>query len=190
MAAMIEFFDVSRFYPGEIAALQNITFSIEPGEMVFLTGPSGAGKSTLLKMVAAIEKPDSGFLTVNGQDIGKLKAAGISALRQNLGLILQQPNLLHDRNILSNVMLPLTISGATHTEAQARAYAALDKVGLLESSYFFPQALSEGESSGLLLRAPLSTTPESSWLMSLLPTLTGTVRSRYLPRSGFSSRPA
>ena len=142
---MIEFFDISRFYPGEIAALQNITFSIEPGEMVFLTGPSGAGKSTLLKMIAAIEKPDSGYLTVNGQDIGNLKAAGISALRQNLGLILQQPNLLHDRNILSNVMLPLTIAGAVHSDAQARAYAALDKVGLLESSYYFPQALSEGE---------------------------------------------
>ena len=145
MAAMIEFFDISRFYPGEIAALSNVTFSIDPGEMVFLTGPSGAGKSTLLKMIAAIEKPDSGYLTVNGQDIGKLKAPGIAALRQNLGLILQQQILLPDRNILSNVMLPLVVTGATHADASARAYAALDKVGLLESSYYFPQALSEGE---------------------------------------------
>jgi len=144
MAAMIEFSDVSRFYPGDITAVRNITFSIQPGEMVFLTGPSGAGKSTLLKMIAAIEKPDTGMLTVNGQDIGRLKPTGISALRQNMGLILQQA-LLSDRHILSNVMLPLIVTGTPRAEAEARARAALDKVGLLGRALFFPQTLSGGE---------------------------------------------
>lgn len=142
---MIEFSDVSRFYPGDITAVRNITFSIEPGEMVFLTGPSGAGKSTLLKMIAAIEKPDSGSLTVNGQDIGSLKAAGISTLRQNLGLVLQQQALLPDRSILANVMLPLIVTGTPKSDAENRARAALDKVGLLDREDFSPQTLSGGE---------------------------------------------
>lgn len=142
---MIEFFDVSRFYPGDIVAVRNITLSIEPGEMVFLTGPSGAGKSTLLKMIAAIEKPDSGNLTVNGQDIGNLKPAGIATLRQNLGLVLQQQALLSDRTILDNVMLPLLVTGTSRIEAETRAQAALDKVDLLDRALFLPQTLSGGE---------------------------------------------
>ncbi|MCM1280219.1 MAG: ABC transporter ATP-binding protein [Alistipes senegalensis] len=145
MSAMIEFFDVSRFYPGDITAVRNITFSIQPGEMVFLTGPSGAGKSTLLKMIAAIEKPDEGSLIVNGQDIGSLKPAGIASLRQNLGLVLQQQGLLPDRTLLDNVMLPLIVTGASRSEAEARASAALDKVDLLDRAHFLPQTLSGGE---------------------------------------------
>lgn len=142
---MIEFFNVSRFYPGDITAVRNITFSIQPGEMVFLTGPSGAGKSTLLKMIAAIEKPDEGSLTVNGQDIGNLKPAGIASLRQNLGLILQQQSLLSDRTLLDNVMLPLIVTGTARAEAETRASAALDKVDLLDRAHAFPQTLSGGE---------------------------------------------
>ncbi|MCL1887171.1 MAG: ABC transporter ATP-binding protein [Betaproteobacteria bacterium] len=142
---MIEFFDVSRFYPDNITAVKNITFSIQPGEMVFLTGPSGAGKSTLLKMIAAIEKPDSGTLTVNGQDISRLKPAGISSLRQNLGLVLQQQLFLSDRTILDNVMLPLIVTGTLRSEAETRARAALDRVDLLHRAHFLPQALSGGE---------------------------------------------
>lgn len=142
---MIEFHDVSRFYPGDITAVRNITFSIQPGEMVFLTGPSGAGKSTLLKMIAAIEKPDDGILTVNNQDIGSLRPAGIASLRQNLGLVLQQQVLLEDRTILENVMLPLIVTGTARAEAEARANAALDKVDLLDRAWFHPQTLSGGE---------------------------------------------
>lgn len=145
MAAMIDFLDVSRFYPGDIAGVKNITFSIQPGEMVFLTGPSGAGKSTLLKMIAAIDKPDSGTLTVNGQDIGNLNPAGIASLRQNLGLILQPHLLLPDRTILDNVMLPLIVTGTAKAEAATRANAALDKVGLLDRANSKPQSLSGGE---------------------------------------------
>ncbi len=145
MSAVIEFSDVSRFYPGDITAVSNITFSIQPGEMVFLTGPSGAGKSTLLKMIAAIEKPDDGTLTVNGQDIGNLRPAGIASLRQNLGLVLQQQTLLEDRTILDNVMLPLIVTGTSRAEAEARANAALDKVDLADRAWFHPQTLSGGE---------------------------------------------
>lgn len=142
---VIEFQNVSRVYPGDIAGVENVTFSIESGEMVFLTGSSGAGKSTILKMIAAIEKPDSGTLTVNGQNIGELRSSGIPYLRQNLGLIFQQHALLSDRSILQNVMMPLTVTGASKADAELRALAALEKVGLLDRAYALPQTLSGGE---------------------------------------------
>ena len=145
MTAMIQFQNVSRQYPGDITALRDITLSIEAGELVFLSGPSGAGKSTLLKMIAAIERPSSGTVSVNGQDIGNLKRAGIPFLRRNLGLIMQQQSLLSDRDILANVMLPMLVVGTARSEADARARAALDKVGMLERANALPPALSGGE---------------------------------------------
>ena len=123
---MIEFQNVSREYPGGIAALRDVTLSISQGELVFLSGPSGAGKSTLLKMIAAIERPSQGTLTVNGQDIGTIKRAAIPFLRRNMGLLLQQQSLLADRNILSNVMLPMLVVGTAREDAEKRARAALD----------------------------------------------------------------
>ena len=128
MSAMIQFQQVSRFYPGGIVAVHDIDLTIDQGELVFLSGPSGAGKSTLLKMIAAIERPDTGTLTVNGQEIGQIRPAGIPFLRRKLGLILQQQNLLTDRTILNNVMLPLLVTGTPRREAESRAHAALDKV--------------------------------------------------------------
>ena len=145
MAAMIEFDGVSREYDGGITALRDVTLSISAGELVFLSGHSGAGKSTLLKLIAAIERPTSGVLTVNGHDIGRLKPAGIPFLRRNLGLILQEHHLLTDKNILANVMLPLLIAGESKSEAEKRARAALEKVDLLDRADSFPLALSGGE---------------------------------------------
>ena len=142
---MIEFQNVSREYPGGIAALRDVTLSISQGELVFLSGPSGAGKSTLLKMIAAIERPSQGTLTVNGQDIGTIKRAAIPFLRRNMGLLLQQQSLLADRNILSNVMLPMLVVGTAREDAEKRARAALDRVGMLDRVASMPPALSGGE---------------------------------------------
>jgi cell division transport system ATP-binding protein len=143
--AMIEFRHVSKRYAGDALALSDVTLSIAKGELVFLAGPSGAGKSTLLKMIAAIERPSSGTIKVNGEDIGKLKPSGLPYLRRKLGLIFQQQRLLLDRNVLSNVMLPLVVTGAAKDEAEKRARAALDKVGLLDKAFSAPLTLSGGE---------------------------------------------
>lgn len=143
--AMIEFRQVSKQYSGNAIALSDITFSIAKGELVFLAGPSGAGKSTLLKLIAAIERPSAGSVLVNGQDIGQLKSSGLPYLRRMLGLIFQQQRLLPDRNVLSNVMLPLVVTGAAREEAEKRARAALDKVGLLDKAPAAPMTLSGGE---------------------------------------------
>lgn len=142
---MIEFQHVSKRYAHDVTALADINLTVAKGELVFLAGPSGAGKSTLLKLIAAIERPSSGRVALNGQDIGKLKRAGLPYLRRNLGLIFQQQRLLQDRHVLANVMLPLLVTGASPAEAERRALAALDRVGLLERARAEPQALSGGE---------------------------------------------
>ena len=142
---MIIFDHVSKQYERSNTALRDVTLTINTGELVFLAGPSGAGKSTLLKMIAAIERPSAGALTVNGQNIGKLTASGLPYLRRKLGLIFQQQRLLPDRNLLANVMLPLIVTGAWRSDAEKRAHAALDMVGLLDKADTFPQALSGGE---------------------------------------------
>ena len=101
-AYMIEFQHVSKQYSPDGVALRDISFTIAKGELVYLAGPSGAGKSTLLKMIAAMERPTSGKVLVNGQDIGALKRAGIPFLRRNLGLIFQEQRLLNDRHRLTH----------------------------------------------------------------------------------------
>jgi cell division transport system ATP-binding protein len=142
---MIEFQSVSKKYSADALALNDVSFSIGKGELVYLAGPSGAGKSTLLKMIAAVERPSSGRVVVNGHDIGKLKKAGVPFLRRNLGVIFQQQRLLNDRSILANTMLPLIVTGASTAQAEQRARAALDKVGLLERAKSMPLELSGGE---------------------------------------------
>jgi cell division transport system ATP-binding protein len=142
---MIEFQSVSKKYSADALALSDVSFNIAKGELVYLAGPSGAGKSTLLKMIAAVERPTSGRVVVNGHDIGRIKKAGVPFLRRNLGVIFQQQRLLNDRSILANVMLPLVVTGAARGQAEQRARAALDKVGLLDRANALPLELSGGE---------------------------------------------
>jgi cell division transport system ATP-binding protein len=157
---MIEFQSVSKKYSSDAFALRDVSLNIAKGELVFLAGPSGAGKSTLLKMIAAIERPSSGRVTVNGQDIGKLKRAGVPFLRRNLGLILQQQRLLGDRSILANVMLSLLVTGASKSQAEQRARAALDKVGLLDRANANPMELSGGEQQRVAVARAIVNRPQ------------------------------
>lgn len=94
---MIIFKNVSKRYPDGYVALNNIDFTVESGEMVFLTGHSGAGKSTLLKLIAAIERPTSGTITLSGQNIAQLKLGAIPYLRRKIGFIFQDHKLLFDQ---------------------------------------------------------------------------------------------
>jgi cell division transport system ATP-binding protein len=157
---MIEFQSVSKKYSSDAFALRDVSINIAKGELVFLAGPSGAGKSTLLKMIAAIERPSSGRVTVNGQDIGRLKRAGVPFLRRNLGLILQQQRLLGDRSILANVMLSLLVTGASKSQAEQRARAALDKVGLLDRANANPMELSGGEQQRVAVARAIVNRPQ------------------------------
>ena len=142
---MVSFSAVAKRYPGGEEALRGVTFSVEAAELVFITGRSGAGKSTLLKLIPAIERPSSGTVLVNGQNVAALKRAAIPYLRRNVGLIFQDQKLLHDRSVYDNVMLPLSFSAHPPKEAARRARAALDKVGLLAREKANPVQLSGGE---------------------------------------------
>ncbi|XLZ73152.1 ATP-binding cassette domain-containing protein [Massilia sp. SR12] len=157
---MIEFQHVSKQYSTDGIALRDLSFTIAKGELVYLAGPSGAGKSTLLKMIAAMERPSSGKVLVNGQDIGALKRAGIPFLRRNLGLIFQEQRLLNDRTVLANVMMPLLVTGSPRAAAEQRARAALDKVGLLDRAAAQPLALSGGEQQRVSIARAIVNRPQ------------------------------
>lgn len=157
---MIEFRQVSKRYSRDHAALSGVSLSVARGELVYLSGPSGAGKSTLLKMVAAMERPSSGTVSVNGQDIGRLNASGLPYLRRNLGLMFQQQNLLNDRNVLANVMLPLLVTGTAKADAERRARAALDKVGMLDQASCEPLELSGGEQQRVAIARAIVNRPQ------------------------------
>jgi cell division transport system ATP-binding protein len=149
--AIISFSQVSKRYSGGFEALKQISFAVEPGEMVFLTGHSGAGKTTLLKLIAAIERANGGMVLVNGQNVSAMRPAAIPFLRRNLGLIFQGQRLLYDRSVFDNVMLPLIVTGHPYREAVRRTRAALDKVGLLDREKANPVALSGGEQQRLCI---------------------------------------
>ncbi len=148
---MISFSQVSKRYPGGYEALKSVALEIQPGEMVFITGHSGAGKSTLLKLMCAIERPTSGSVLVNGQNVGTLRASAIPFVRRNFGLMFQDNKLLYDRNVYHNVMLPLDIIGYDASDAAKRVRAALDKVGLLGKEKALPVSLSGGEQQRLAI---------------------------------------
>jgi cell division transport system ATP-binding protein len=142
---------VAKRYPGGQEALNGVSFSLQAGELAFVTGRSGAGKSTLLKLIPAIERPTSGSVIVNGQNVGALKRVAIPYLRRNIGLVFQDQKLLYDRSVYDNVMLPLAFSGHSPREAARRARAALDKVGLLAREKSNPIQLSGGEQQRLAI---------------------------------------
>jgi cell division transport system ATP-binding protein len=148
---LISFSSVAKRYPGGEEALRGVSFALAAGEFAFVTGPSGAGKSTLLKLIPAIERPTSGSVIVNGQNVGALKRGAIPYLRRNLGLVFQDQKLLYDRTVYDNVMLPLSFSGQPPREAARRVRAALDKVGLLARERANPIQLSGGEQQRLAI---------------------------------------
>jgi cell division transport system ATP-binding protein len=148
---LVKFSAVAKRYPGGQEALKGVSFSLAAGELAFVTGRSGAGKSTLLKLIPAIERPTSGSVIVNGQNVGALKRVAIPYLRRNIGLVFQDQKLLYDRSVYDNVMLPLAFSGHSPREAARRARAALDKVGLLAREKSNPIQLSGGEQQRLAI---------------------------------------
>lgn len=148
---MIKTEKLSKRFPGGFQALKNISLSIDPGEMVFVTGHSGAGKSTLLKLIGGLESPTSGTVEINGQDITKLSQSAIPFLRRNFGFVFQDLKLLFDRSVFDNVALPLIISGLPRSEISKRVRAALDKVGLLQREKVNPVSLSGGEQQRLCI---------------------------------------
>lgn len=142
---MIRFDEVSKRYAGGHQALKQISFELDQGAMAFLTGRSGAGKSTLLKLIMLTERPDQGQIVVGARNILRLSAKQIPFYRRRIGVVFQDHQLLYDRSVFDNVMLPLSIDAYDKHEAARRVRAALDKVGLLSKEKMNPITLSGGE---------------------------------------------
>ena len=145
---MIELSHVSKRYhsgPSDYVALRDVSFTVEKGEMVFITGHSGAGKSTLLRLLTVIERPTRGQLLVLKKNLGRLPRWRVPYYRRDLGVVFQDNKLLTDRSVFDNVALPLVASGVTQREIPKRVRAALDMVGLLAKEKLHPIVLSGGE---------------------------------------------
>ena len=157
---MIVFDRVSKRYPNGREALTNVSLRIEPGEMVFLTGRSGAGKSSVLKLVALLERPTRGTVTVDGANTATLPARAIPAFRRKVGVVFQDHKLLMDRPVFDNVALPLVVTDTPLREIDRRVRAALDQVGLLGRERVLPAELSIGEQQRVgLARAVIARPP-------------------------------
>lgn len=142
---MLVFDHVSKRYPNGYETLSDVSFTVEAGAFVFLTGPSGAGKSTLLKLINGVERSSRGQVHVAGQNISRLPARKIPGLRQGIGVVFQNHQLLFDRRVYDNVALPLFIAGMKPAEIGRRVRAALSKVGLTGREGDWPETLSGGE---------------------------------------------
>lgn len=157
---MIVFDHVVKRYPNGREALSGVTFSVARGEMVFLTGRSGAGKSTILRLIALLERPTRGTLTVNGLNTGALPARRVPAFRRQVGIVFQDHRLLADRPVFDNVALPLVVADTPLREIDKRVRAALDQVGLLGRERSLPIELSVGEQQRVgIARAVVSKPP-------------------------------
>jgi cell division transport system ATP-binding protein len=149
---IIRFTAVSKTYPGNIQAINNLSFDVEQGELVFLAGHSGAGKSTILKLIAGIAVATRGEVMVNGIELGRISHNNRTFIRQHIGFVFQDHKILFDRNVFDNVRLPLDVIG-TYSEAETRARVtrALENVGLAQKLTARPEQLSGGEQQRLCI---------------------------------------
>lgn len=157
--ALIAFDRVDKRY-GPRTVLTQLSFTIARSQFVLLSGPSGAGKSTVLRLIAALERPTSGSITVAGESLARLKPRMLPLLRRSMGIVLQNPMLLDDRSVLHNVALPCVATGLCWREAQARALQALQRAGLDEQAgRGRPRELSGGEQQRAALARALVNHP-------------------------------
>jgi cell division transport system ATP-binding protein len=155
---MIHFQNVTKDYDNQ-TAIRNISFSVDKGEMIFLTGPSGSGKSTLMKLIYLAEKPDNGDITIAGWETSRLKESGIPAVRRNIGIVFQDFRLLENRTVFENVALALRIRGIREKETKIRVYDALKTVNLRHKSDSYPKTLSGGEQQRVVIARAIVSQP-------------------------------
>ncbi|WP_273126267.1 amino acid ABC transporter ATP-binding protein [Metabacillus sp. HB246100] len=145
---------------GKLEVLKGISTTIHSGEVIAIIGPSGSGKSTFLRCLNLLEKPTSGQIWVNQQEITN-PTTDISKVRQNVGMVFQHFYLFPHKTVLDNLTYaPITVRGVSKQEAEDRARSLLKKVGLLEKEKEFPNRLSGGQKQRVAIARALAMNPD------------------------------
>jgi len=143
-----------------IKALDNVSFSIKPGEFVAIMGPSGSGKSTFLQVASMLAEPTAGIITLNGSDVTGFNEIERARLRnREIGFVFQQFNLLARTSALDNVALPLLYAGVDNAEQHRRSQAMLERVGLGDRLQNTPAQLSGGQQQRVAIARALINNP-------------------------------
>jgi putative ABC transport system ATP-binding protein len=161
MDALVQINDVTKRYDGlQEPALDGITLEIAPGEAVAVMGPSGSGKSTLLNLIAGLDRPTDGAITVAGQRIDRLTETGMARCRRRrIGMIFQFFNLLDDLTVVDNVLLPAQLAGMSRSKARARARELLAALHIERHEDAYPGRLSGGERQRVAIARALVNRP-------------------------------
>ena len=157
---MIEFVNVSKVYKNTgTHALNNFSLSVDRGEFVFVVGPSGAGKSTFIKLMMREEKPSSGEVYVNGQNLVRMKRRKVPYYRRTLGVVFQDFRLIPNMNVYDNVAFALRVTNVSGKEIRSRVPYILGLVGLSHKAKSLPEQLSGGEQQRVALARALVNNP-------------------------------
>jgi cell division transport system ATP-binding protein len=156
---VIQLFHVTKEYPGDAPALQDVSLEIDKGEFVFLTGASGAGKSTLLKLIFCEEPATAGQLLLFGKNVAKVSRSAIPYVRRNIGVVFQDFKLIPRRTVAENVALPLEVRAIPEREVRKKVKLLLRSVGLEHRAEKFPASLSGGEQQRVAVVRALAADP-------------------------------
>ncbi len=163
MSKLIEFKNIYKIYEmgdSQVRAIDGVNFSINKNEMVAIVGQSGSGKSTCMNIMGCLDIPTSGQYFLDGEDVSTLKDDELAEIRnKSIGFIFQQYNLISKLNVLENVELPLIYSGIHEKERIEIAMAMLEKVGIPEKRYNFPNQLSGGQQQRVSVARALAGRP-------------------------------
>ena len=156
---MIDVQNITKSF-GKLQVLKGIDLHVDKGEVVSIVGPSGAGKTTLLQIIGTLEKPDTGTIVIDGQDVSAMKAGALSKFRCNrIGFIFQFHQLLPEFSALENVMIPAYIAKRSEKETRERAMELLNFMGLADRAGHRPKELSGGENQRVAVARALINNP-------------------------------
>ena len=145
---------------GQVAALDDVSLSVEQGEIFGIIGLSGAGKSTLVRCINLLERPDAGQILFHGEDLMGLKEKQLRQQRRKISMIFQSFNLLDQRTSLDNICFPLELAGVSKKDARKRAMELLEMVGLPDKKDAYPVQLSGGQKQRIAIARALASNPE------------------------------
>ena len=160
---MIELSNITKIYKtknGELKAVDNVNLSIQKGEIYGIIGYSGAGKSTMIRLLNGLEKPTTGSVVVNGEEISAISGGKLRAARQKISMIFQHFNLLWSRTVEENIAFPLEIAGVPKEERAKRVAELIDLVGLSGRGKAYPSQLSGGQKQRVGIARALANNPE------------------------------